>query len=107
MQSVLEMAFARTREAGATHIKQLWLRVGDLSGVVPEALQLAFDAASPGTVAQGAKLVLERVPAECWCDQCGWSFRPEDIIYACPQCGEISTQIETGRELELVSLEVS
>lgn len=107
MQSVLEMAFAKTREADATHINQLRLRVGDLSGVVPDALQFAFDAASPGTIAQGAELVLERVPAECWCDRCGLNFCPEDIIYACPECGEISTQIETGRELELVSLEVS
>jgi hydrogenase nickel incorporation protein HypA/HybF len=106
MQSVLEIAFAKTRDAGASRIERLKLRVGDLSGVVPEALQFAFEAASPGTAAQGAELELERVPAECWCEHCGLDFRPEDIIYACPKCGEISTQIETGRELELVSLEV-
>lgn len=107
MQSVLELAFSQTAEAGATRIERLLLRVGDLSGVVPEALQIAFDAAAPGTAAEGAELILESVPVECWCELCGADFRPQDIIYSCPHCGQISARLERGRELELVSLEVS
>lgn len=106
MQSALELAFTYARDAGATHIRQMRLRVGDLSGVVPEALQIAFDAATPGTAADGAELALERVSVMCKCELCGVEFRPDDIIYACPHCGEISSCLRQGRELELISLEV-
>ena len=44
MQAALETAGEKTRAAGATHIHRLMLRVGALSGVVPEALRFAFDA---------------------------------------------------------------
>jgi hypothetical protein len=39
--TALEIAAERTRERGATRIHRLVLRVGDLSGVVPDALRFA------------------------------------------------------------------
>jgi hydrogenase nickel incorporation protein HypA/HybF len=106
MQSALEIAIAHARDAGATRIRRIALRVGDLSGVVPEALQIAFDAAAPGTAADGAELSLEQVRVECLCEHCGTEFWPDDVIYVCPICGAISSTLRQGRELELVSLEV-
>jgi hydrogenase nickel incorporation protein HypA/HybF len=107
MQSALEIAFAEARRAEAKCIERMHVRVGSLSGVVPEALQMAFTAATKGTLADGAKLFLEEVAVECDCERCGTTFLPTDIIYACPICGELSSSVRQGRELELVSLEVS
>jgi hydrogenase nickel incorporation protein HypA/HybF len=73
---------------------------------VVEALELAFAAAAPGTPAECAELIVERVPVECECDQCGAEFHPSDVIYVCPYCGAISSRVHQGRELELASLEV-
>jgi hydrogenase nickel incorporation protein HypA/HybF len=106
MQSALDIAFALARDSGGTRIRRMVMRVGDLSGVVPEALQIAFDAATPGTAADGAELMLNEVRVECVCERCEIEFSPVDVIYACPMCGEISSTIRRGRELELVSLEV-
>jgi hydrogenase nickel incorporation protein HypA/HybF len=106
MQSALNIAFALARDSQASRIKRMSLRVGDLSGVVPEALRMAFQASTPGTAAEGADLVLEEVHVECRCQACGAEFRPDDVVYACPCCGEISSCVQQGRELELVSLEV-
>jgi hydrogenase nickel incorporation protein HypA/HybF len=47
----LELAAEKTRAAGATRIHRLKLRIGRLSGVVPEALQFAFDALKTGSPA--------------------------------------------------------
>lgn len=107
MQTALKMAAAEARRAGASRIHRLRLRVGALSGVVPAALELAFTAASPGTLAEGAAFEYEMVPVLCRCTYCGHEFEPADIVYCCPNCDAFSSQVEQGRELELASLEVS
>jgi hydrogenase nickel incorporation protein HypA/HybF len=107
MRTALNMAFAHAREAGASRIHRMKLRVGALSGVVPEALELAFVAATPGTPADGAELVVECVAVVCRCEQCDQEFSPEDMIYLCPNCGALNSCVQQGRELELASLEVS
>jgi hydrogenase nickel incorporation protein HypA/HybF len=106
-QTALEIAAGRARERGATRIHRLVLRVGDLSGVVPDALRFALHALSPGTIAGGADLEIDVVPVECHCPNCDHSFRPTDVIYACPDCGAVSSDVRQGHELVLHSMEVS
>jgi hydrogenase nickel incorporation protein HypA/HybF len=106
-QTALEIAAAKARERGATRVHRLTLRVGNLSGVVPEALRFALEALSPGTAAEDAAFDIEVVPVECQCPACDRPFRPADVVYACPACGRVSSDVRRGHELELVSLEVS
>jgi hydrogenase nickel incorporation protein HypA/HybF len=107
MESTLEIALENARRQGAQKIHQLNLRVGAMSGVVPEALEFAFDACTQDTIAEGANLKIELVPALCYCENCQYEFSPPDLIYACPDCGQISSKLIQGRELQLISLEVS
>jgi hydrogenase nickel incorporation protein HypA/HybF len=107
MQMALDMAFDHARHAGASRIHKIRLRVGALSGVVPDALRMAFAAATPGTAADGALLIVDEVAVRCRCQQCGEEFWPEDVVYLCSNCGAVNSHIEEGRELELASLEVS
>jgi hydrogenase nickel incorporation protein HypA/HybF len=106
-QTALEVAADRARDRGATRIHRLTLRVGDLSGVVPESLRFALESLSTGTAAEGATFEIEVVPVECHCPDCARLFRPTDVVYACPDCGAISPDVRQGHELVLVSLEVS
>jgi hydrogenase nickel incorporation protein HypA/HybF len=107
LQNMLDVIreFAARHRARAVH--RVTLRVGGLSGVVPEALEFAFTVVTRGTIAEGARLVIERVPVVCRCPDCGCEFEPPDVIYACPGCGQISADVLRGKELELASLEVS
>jgi hydrogenase nickel incorporation protein HypA/HybF len=107
MANALEIALDQTRRQGASRIHAITLRIGELSGVVPEALAFAFEAVVAGTPAEGARLVVETVSVLCQCPQCGEAFHPADVIYQCPCCGHISADVWRGRELELASLEVS
>ena len=107
MQTALDMAFEQTRNAGASRIHLVRLRVGALSGVVPDALRMAFAAAIPGTAAAEATLIVEEIPVRCRCQGCGQEYCPDDVVYLCSNCDTINSCIETGRELELASLEVS
>jgi hydrogenase nickel incorporation protein HypA/HybF len=107
MAEALRVAEASARQAGASRIHRLHLRVGRLSGVEPQALQLAFEALRPGTLAEGASLRIETVPVVCECTNCGRRFSPADYVFLCPLCGQLACRTLQGQELELVSLEAS
>jgi hydrogenase nickel insertion protein HypA len=107
MESTVEIALEYAHREGTQKILQFNLRVGEMSGVVPEALEFAFDACTQGTIAAGAQLQIELVPVLCYCLQCDQEFAPPDLIYVCPNCGKISSKILQGQELQLISLEVS
>ncbi len=107
MQDTVIIATRQAREAGAQRIHRIMMRVGALSGAVPESLEFAFDIVAKGTPAEGATLEIERVPVCCFCPTCAQEFEPRDFVCECTRCGQPSTDIRRGRELQLTSLEVS
>jgi hydrogenase nickel incorporation protein HypA/HybF len=106
MQSALNQALRGARQAGAVRVHEIRLRIGVLSGVVPDALQFAFEALTPGTPAEGSRLSIEEVPARFWCAPCGREFVSANLYSECPDCGQPSDELRAGRELELASMEV-
>jgi hydrogenase nickel incorporation protein HypA/HybF len=107
MQSTLDLALKQAAAAGALQVHELHLRVGRLSGVVPEALSCAFEALRPGTLAAEARLEIESVPAAMWCGVCQEEFESPEFLCDCPRCGTISRELRRGREMELLSMEIS
>jgi hydrogenase nickel incorporation protein HypA/HybF len=107
IQSALASAVQQAQSAGANRIHQLSMRVGAMTGVVPDALAFAFEVVRQGTLAAEAQLKIETVAATCWCAACEKEFASEDFLFQCPQCGLMSAELRHGRELELVSVEIS
>lgn len=107
MSNTLDIALEHANRQEAQKIHRIKMRVGALSGVVPDALEFAFDVCTQGTIAEGATLEIEYIPVSCYCENCQLNFQPDDIFYECPNCHNLSTQIRQGKELELTSLEVS
>jgi len=106
MDSALNMAVEQAQKAGAVRVLVVRLRIGTLSGVVPEALQFAFEALVPGTLAEGAALDIVNVPARFWCSNCAQEFTSDDFFAECPNCHEPSGDLRAGREMELASMEI-
>ena len=107
MTETLELAAQSARASGASRIHALRLRVGQMSGVVPEALRFAFEVARQGTIAAEATLDVETVPMKWWCLQCRQEYGGDPPWSECPKCGQVSGEARAGFELELASLEVS
>ncbi|MGB8703097.1 MAG: hydrogenase maturation nickel metallochaperone HypA [Thermosynechococcaceae cyanobacterium] len=107
MENALAIALDYATREHASRIHQIALRVGDLSGVEPDALRFAFDVVAQGTIAEQAQLNIESCPTLCYCNTCQTPFRPRELGYECPTCQTWSTSILQGEELELASLEVS
>lgn len=94
-------------EPGAVRVTRVVLRIGPLSGVVPEALAFAFDAATAGTPLTCAALAIEPVPLVVRCPACAADRAlPGPQRLRCPVCGGATPDVVSGRELEVVSVEV-
>ena len=106
MQSALSVALDQARQAGAQRVVVIRLRIGALSGVAVEALQFAFEALAPGTMAEKAELAIEPVPARFWCAACRREFGSDDLFAECPGCQRPAGELRAGRELEVASLEI-
>jgi hydrogenase nickel incorporation protein HypA/HybF len=107
MQSALNEALNQARQAGASRVHEIRLRIGALSGVVPESLEFAFEALAAGTPAEGAQLVIENIPARFWCETCRREFEAGEMFAECPDCHQASSALRGGREMELASMEVA
>jgi len=106
MQSALNQALEEAKRAGASRVEEIRLRIGVLSGVVPDALQFAFETLVEGTPAERATLTIESVPARFWCANCRQEFESARLFAECPDCHTASNELRSGREMELASLEV-
>jgi hydrogenase nickel incorporation protein HypA/HybF len=107
MTEALRMAVDAAKSAGATRVRKLRLRIGSLSGVVPDSLRFAFDVARRGTMAEGATLEIDSVPAACWCATCQAEFECVDFFNECPRCHNVSGELRRGRELDIAAVETS
>ena len=83
------------------------LKVGELAGVVPDALLFCYDVAVRGTRLEGSRLEMTSLPIVVHCPCCArdvplataWDFR-------CPTCGTPTTRIVQGNELEVDAVEL-
>lgn len=106
MTEAVRMAAETARTSGAARVTRLRLRVGALSSAVPEAMRFAWDMVSRGTLAEGARLEIEPVPAAGWCATCRAEFACEDFVNECPTCHNVSGELRRGRELEIAAVEL-
>jgi hydrogenase nickel incorporation protein HypA/HybF len=106
MAEAVRMAVQSAQAAGARRVTGLRLRVGTLSGAVPEAMRFAWDVVTRDTIAAGARLEIESVAASGWCEGCGAEFDCADFFNECPRCHNVSGELRRGRELEIASVEM-
>jgi hydrogenase nickel incorporation protein HypA/HybF len=102
-QSVVD---AVCEHAAGRRVHSVKLEVGALCAVVPDSMQFCFELAAEGTAADGARLDLNVQPGTARCRTCGSQFRLPDLILLC-SCGSADVEVLTGRELKILSMEVS
>lgn len=105
-QSICDIAVREARRVGARKVTQIRIKQGEYTDYVPEIVQVYFDLVSEGTIAEGAKLVIEPVPAVLSCRDCGKESRGERFRMRCPLCNGRNVELKSGREFYIDSLEV-
>lgn len=94
------------QHAAGRRVTEVVLEIGELSGVVPEAVEFCFEACVQGTPLEGATLVVERIPGRGRCGGCGAEFPVSAYYDPCPACGSHGIAIAAGEELRVRELEV-
>ena len=87
-------------------IEAINLRIGKLAAVVPESLEFCFEIATKETPLEGARLLIEQVPVTARCNDCGAVWTAEQANFLCGKCGSGAVDLLSGRELDIVSIEV-
>lgn len=105
-QSVIDSLREQATVHNFNRITAVRLEVGALSCVSSEAIEFCFEAVSRGTIADGAKLDLIRIPGQAWCLDCGVSVRLEERHDCCPRCGSHHLRVTRGEEMRIKDLEV-
>jgi hydrogenase nickel incorporation protein HypA/HybF len=94
------------RHAAGRRVTRVEVRVGHLRQVVPGALALAFELVARETIADGADLELEQIPAVGRCRACAAQTELDGFPLVCRACGSWDLALIQGEELELHALEL-
>ena len=106
VESVLQIIEDAAIKEGFTRVKSVWLEIGTLSGVEPEAMRFCFDAVMRGTIAREARLEIINVPGRGCCMQCGETVELVQRHDPCPHCQCYQVQPGSGMEMRVKELEV-
>ncbi|WP_353570639.1 hydrogenase maturation nickel metallochaperone HypA [Candidatus Albibeggiatoa sp. nov. BB20] len=105
-QALMNQVGAVATQHQATKVTSVTVHVGVLSGVEPELLAQAFTIARAGTIAEQAELITETLPIKVRCRQCGAETEASANRLLCAECGDWQTQLISGEELLLASVEL-
>jgi len=105
--SIVDIATAEVKKAGAQRVDIIELEIGELAGVEWPALEFAWDLGVQQSVLQGAEWHVDRIPGEARCLECENRFTIKERYDPCPACGSYVNEILKGKELRVKTLTVS
>ena len=104
--SILDLV-AEEAQRQTGRIMAIHLKLGPLSGVVKGALLSAYELARECTTLAQAELIVEEVPIIAWCPACAAERAlPSMQELRCPVCDTPTPELLSGRELDVVALEI-
>jgi hydrogenase nickel incorporation protein HypA/HybF len=105
-QALVDQVDDLARQHGATGVHLIRVRIGPLAGVVGELLATAFPLAAAGTRAESARLEWIDAPIRVRCRGCGAETEAAMNKLVCAACGDWQTQVVSGDELILETVEL-
>jgi hydrogenase nickel incorporation protein HypA/HybF len=105
-QALVEQIETIVRDQHANFVTSFRVRIGPLSGVVPDLLANAFTLAAAGSTVEHATMELVDAPVRVRCQTCGAESGAALNCLLCGACGDWHTQLVSGDELILESVEL-
>jgi hydrogenase nickel incorporation protein HypA/HybF len=100
-QALLAEVASVARRRGAPAVTDIYVGIGPLSGVEADLLRDAFPIAAAGTLAEMARLHIDRTPVTVRCSECGKETEARANRLLCGDCGDWRTTLTSGDELLL------
>ena len=105
-ESILKICKDEQRKNSFNKINEIRIRIGELTGLVPDCIDYYFEVISKGTIGEGAKITVEKLPIIIECKECLYKSEIDSGIYSCPKCNSFRISIINGKEFYIDSLEV-
>jgi len=105
-QSIVSIASEEAYKHNVKVVKEIRIKLGRLTGLMPSCIQYYFDIISKGTVVEGAILNIEKLPIRIRCGSCGKESIIDVNSYLCSFCNSNDIKIIGGNEFYIESLEV-
>ena len=108
-KSTYEIVVRHAAKNDVAKVIAVMLEVGALSDLQPMWLQRYFDHLSRGSVAENARLHVDRMPAVFECKSCDGRFEVESLVadaLACDQCRSRDVVLQSGRQYMVKGIEV-
>jgi hydrogenase nickel incorporation protein HypA/HybF len=102
--NIVEIATDYAGRENAKVVKEIEIEVGELSGVVVDALEFCMEAAVKDSILEGAETSISFVPGKARCNACSHEFKVHDFFTVCPKCNTPAPEVIEGRELRVKSL---
>jgi hydrogenase nickel incorporation protein HypA/HybF len=105
-EGILELIEDAARREGFGRVRTVFLEIGRLSTVEPEAMAFCFDAVTRDSIAAGARLEIIAVPGTGFCLDCGRETGLEAVYDPCEHCGAAPVRVTGGTEMRVRELDV-
>ena len=86
--------------------QKVTVRIGELSGVNPDALRFSFEILMRETEFPEIQLEIQMCPRRHLCPECNLEFCVIEFDTHCPHCGQETARCVSGEELDLAYLEM-
>ncbi len=91
---------------GATVVKDIYVDVGALAGVMIPSLEFGLEVAKRNTRARLAAIHIREIEGRGRCPTCGGTFPMGFYIESCPRCEDSYLSMTSGNELRVREIEV-
>jgi hydrogenase nickel incorporation protein HypA/HybF len=105
-ENILDIVRQSVADGRSSAVRSVRLRVGPFAGVVPDSLKFCFAALTDGTDLAKAELRIEQTPLAASCRDCGNESEVKNFTFLCPACGSGNLELVSGKELEVVEIEI-
>jgi len=105
-RSLFEIVKEEAERCGALEVLSIRIKVGALTGIVPESLRFCFTILARDTPAQNAEILVETIPVRGFCNACEESSGLKNCEFLCSKCGSRDIKIISGRELSMEGMEI-
>ena len=105
-ESIMDIIRAEAAKERASKVNSVRLKIGELAGVVEDSMRFAFEVVTKGTVAEGARLVIDNVPLTAHCKSCNRTFHIVGYAFSCAHCESPEIEVVSGRELQVEDIDL-
>jgi len=96
----------------SARVERVNLKIGRLAAVVADSLRFCFDIVAKDTPLAGAELAIEELaieepPVVARCKDCDARWTIAEPVFTCQACQGGALEILSGRELDIVSIEIA